>query len=74
MLDNDKHQRRIATGLQLRPVRVDQPALYAVTDVMVGGEFQWGQRENNSDGFRFSDYRVQFSFKYNFSYTLLGSK
>ena len=44
-----------------------------VPDVMVGGEFQWGQRKNNSDGWSFSDYRVQFSFKYNFSYTL-GSK
>lgn len=35
--------------------------------VLFGPEFQWGQRSNNSDGFTFNDYRVQFSFKYNFS-------
>jgi hypothetical protein len=39
-----------------------------VTNVMMGGEFQWGQRENKSDGFSFDDYRLQFSFKYSFSY------
>ena len=42
--------------------------LYHPTDrVMVGGEFQWGRRENNTDGFSVNDYRSQFSFKYNFS-------
>jgi hypothetical protein len=41
-------------------------------NVMVGGEFQWGKRENFSDGFSSSDYRLQFSFKYNFSYKLGG--
>jgi hypothetical protein len=39
---------------------------------MFGGEVQWGSRENNSDGFRADDYRVQFSFKYNFSYKVGG--
>jgi hypothetical protein len=34
---------------------------------MVGGEFQWGRRENFRDGFASNDYRIQFSFKYNFS-------
>jgi hypothetical protein len=40
--------------------------------VLIGGEFQWGKRENFSDGFSFNDYRVQFSFKYNFSYKIGG--
>jgi hypothetical protein len=40
---------------------------YPVENVMVGGEFQWGRRENFLDGFASNDYRVQFSFKYNFS-------
>ena len=40
---------------------------YPVKNVMFGGEFQWGSRENKSDGFRSDDKRVQFSFKYNFS-------
>ena len=39
---------------------------------MVGGEFQWGRRENFSDGFKYDGYKVQFSFKYNFSYKLGG--
>jgi len=45
---------------------------YPVPDMMLGGEFQWGKRENFSDGFSFSDYRIQFSFRYNFAYKLLG--
>ncbi|PWT84294.1 MAG: hypothetical protein C5B57_05075 [Blastocatellia bacterium] len=41
-------------------------------NVMFGGEFQWGRRENFSDGFSSSDYRLQFSFKYNFSVKVGG--
>jgi outer membrane DcaP-like protein len=43
-----------------------------VKDVMLGGEFQWGRRENFSDGFSSDDYRLQFSVKYNFAYRLGG--
>ncbi len=45
---------------------------YPVKNVMLGGEFIWGRRDNFTDGFTFDDYRLQFSFKYNFSYKLLG--
>jgi hypothetical protein len=38
-----------------------------IENVMVGGEFQWGRRENFRDDFASNDYRIQFSFKYNFS-------
>jgi len=38
-----------------------------VTNVMMGGEFQWARRENFTDGFNVDDYRLQFSFKYSFS-------
>jgi hypothetical protein len=38
-----------------------------VAGVMFGGEFQWGRRENFSDGFSYDGYKLQFSFKYNFS-------
>jgi hypothetical protein len=40
--------------------------------VMMGGEFQWGQRQNNSDGFTYDGYKLQFSFKYNFSHKFGG--
>jgi hypothetical protein len=43
-----------------------------VKNVMMGGEFQWIRRENNSDGFDVDDYRLQFSFKYSFSYKAGG--
>ena len=42
---------------------------YPVDNVMLGGEFQWGRRENFLDGFKSDDFRIQFSFKYNFSKT-----
>ena len=38
-----------------------------LSQVLMGGEFQWGHRDNNSDGFSFDNYRLQFSFKYSFS-------
>jgi hypothetical protein len=74
MLDNDNANGERPDAFNSGQYALTNLLYTPVTDVMVGGEFQWGQRENNSDGFRFSDYRVQFSFKYNFSYTLLGSK
>jgi hypothetical protein len=43
-----------------------------VNNLMMGGEFQWAHRENNSDGFKVSDVRLQFSLKYNFSFKLGG--
>jgi hypothetical protein len=38
-----------------------------IDNVMVGGEFQWGRRQNFRDGFTSDDFRIQFSFRYNFS-------
>jgi len=43
-----------------------------VKNVMMGGEFQWGRRENFSDGFTSNDYRLQFSFKYSFAAKVIG--
>ena len=39
---------------------------YPVENVMIGGELQWGRRENFLDGFASDDVRLQFSFRYNF--------
>jgi hypothetical protein len=41
-------------------------------NVMVGGELQWGRRENFSDGFESDGFKLQFSFRYNFSWKLGG--
>ncbi len=45
---------------------------YPVPNVMVGSELQWGRRENFSDGFHSDGFKVQFSFRYNFSWKLGG--
>lgn len=40
-----------------------------IKDVVVGGEFLWGRRENFTDGFAVNDFRFQFSARYAFSKT-----
>jgi DcaP outer membrane protein len=40
---------------------------HPIPKVMIGGEFQFGRRVNFSDGFNTNDYRMQFSFKYDWS-------
>lgn len=43
-----------------------------VPGVMTGVELQWGNRHNFSDGFKSDIFKIQFSFKYNFSKTFGG--
>jgi hypothetical protein len=43
-----------------------------VPNVLMGGELQWGRRENFSDGFQSDGFKLQFSFKYNFSWKVGG--
>lgn len=47
---------------------------HPVPNLMWGGELQWGDRENNSDGYTVDDLRFQVSAKYNFSYGLGGKR
>ncbi len=47
---------------------------YPVKNVMTGLEFQWGRRQNFTDGFSVNDYRIQFSAQYKFSFDLGGQK
>jgi hypothetical protein len=42
---------------------------HPIPKVMMGAEFQFGRRENFRDGFNYNDYRVQFSFKYDWDKT-----
>jgi hypothetical protein len=60
--DAYKNGQYISANLLISPVR----------NVMMGGELQYAHRENNSDGFKVDDVRLQFSFKYNFSASLGG--
>jgi hypothetical protein len=43
-----------------------------VQNVAIGAEFQWAQRRNFSDHWTANDFRLDFSFKYTFSYKLGG--
>jgi len=45
---------------------------HPVENVMFGPEFQWGRRENNTDGFSVDDLRLQFSAKINFGHSWGG--
>jgi len=40
---------------------------------MAGLEFQYGQRQNNLDGWKFNDYRIQFGARFSFSGVVVGS-
>jgi outer membrane DcaP-like protein len=40
---------------------------HPIPAVTIGGEFQFGRRVNFNDGFNVNDYRVQFSFKYDWN-------
>ncbi|MGA9901627.1 MAG: DcaP family trimeric outer membrane transporter [Terriglobales bacterium] len=57
-LPSDYHQGHYAlTNLLYHPVK----------SVTMGGEFQFGRRVNFSDGFNVNDYKLQFSFRYDWS-------
>ena len=55
---------------------------YALTNIqyhpmpklMAGAELQWIKRDNRSDGFTYDSWRVQFSFRYAFSYRMGGNQ
>ena len=47
---------------------------HPVANVTMGAELQYGKRENFTDGFTSDDFKVQVSFKYNFSHTFGGGK
>lgn len=54
-LPSDYHQGHYAVGNLL---------YHPIPRVTMGGEFQFGRRVNFSDGFNANDYRMQFSFKF----------
>jgi DcaP outer membrane protein len=67
MLDIDNSSGQTANAFRRGHYGLVNLLFYPVENAMVGGEFQWGRRENFLDGFKSDDFRMQFSFKYNFS-------
>src|SRR5258705_713312 len=67
MLDIDNSNGQTADAFHRGHYALTNLLYYPVENVMVGGEFQWGRRNNFLDGFHSDDFRIQFSFRYNFS-------
>jgi hypothetical protein len=70
--DNDNTDAQASGAFKTGHYALGNVLYYPAPSVMVGGEFQWGRRENFSDGFQSDGVKVQFSFKYNFSFKLGG--
>jgi len=74
MLDIENSDLQTADAFERGHYALANLLYYPVPGVMTGVELQWGRRENNDDGWTTEDYRVQFSFKYNFSTQIGGAK
>jgi DcaP outer membrane protein len=70
MIDIDNTSGQAASAFHRGHYAIGNLAYYPVSNVMTVAEFQYGKRENNSDGFTSEDMRVQFSFKYNFALSI----
>ena len=70
--DNDNTEGQAPDAFRIGQYALGNLLYYPAPNVMVGGELQWGRRENFSDGFQSDGFKVQFSFKYNFSWKLGG--
>jgi hypothetical protein len=65
--DNDNTPGQAPNAFKTGQYALGNLLYYPAPSVMVGGELQWGRRENFSDGFQSDGLKAQFSFKYNFS-------
>jgi hypothetical protein len=70
--DNDNTAGQTPDAFRVGQYALGNVLYYPVPNVMMGGELQWGRRENFSDGFQSDGLKLQFSFKYNFSWKLGG--
>jgi hypothetical protein len=70
--DNDNTDGQSPSAFKDGQYALGNVLYYPAPSVTVGGELQWGRRENFSDGFQSDGFKVQFSFKYNFSWKLGG--
>ena len=70
--DNDNTDAQAADAFRVGKYALGNLLYTPAPNVMFGGELQWGRRENFSDGFESDGVKLQFSFKYNFSWKLGG--
>ena len=69
LIDIDNSELQSASAFKRGQYALGNVAYYPVPGVMTVVELQWGDRENFEDGFSSDIFKVQFSFKYNFSKT-----
>jgi len=72
MVDIDNTAGQDGTAFKHGQYALANVLFYPVKNVMMGGEVQWGDRENKN-GFTSDDLRFQFSARYNFS-TMFGGR
>ena len=72
MQENDNREAQSPDAFRTGHYALGNLLYTPVPNVMVGGELQWGRRENFSDGFTSDGFKLQFSFKYNFSHKIGG--
>jgi hypothetical protein len=70
--ENDNTDAQAASAFRTGHYVLGNLLYYPAPNVMVGGELQWGRRENFNDGFQSDITKIQFAFKYNFSWKLGG--
>jgi hypothetical protein len=70
-VDIDNSNGQAPTAFKSGQYALGNLLFYPVKGVMMGPEFQWGYREN-INGFTSSDYKIQFSAKYNFNFRVGG--
>jgi hypothetical protein len=70
--ENDNTEAQAPDAFRTGHYALGNVLFYPAPNVTIGGELQWGRRENFSDGFKSDGFKLQFSFKYNFSWKLGG--
>ena len=68
--DNDNTDAQAPNAFRMGHYALGNVLYTPVSNATIGTELQWGRRENFSDGFHSDGLKLQFSFKYNFSYKL----
>jgi outer membrane DcaP-like protein len=69
--DNDNTDAQAGDAFRDGQYALGNLLYYPVPNVMFGGELQWGRR-TNFNGFESDGFKLQFSFKYNFSHKFGG--
>jgi hypothetical protein len=70
--DNDNTEGQADDAFKVGQYALGNLLYSPVPNVMMGGEVQWGRREMFRDDFVGKGFKLQFSFKYNFSATIGG--